>query len=90
MVWGMALRLVTLYALARQLHLPAAWLKAEARAGRIPALQIRRGYYFTPPAVEAALAVRAAFEIAKPRSPKTKPTRERGPVTSTKRKESAP
>jgi hypothetical protein len=56
--------LFNLHALARTLGLSAAWLKAEANAGRIPCLKVGRRLLFNPVAVERALAERAAGERA--------------------------
>ena len=50
---------ITLHVLARRLGLPAAWLKAEALAGRIPSLKAGRRMMFEPDAVERALRQRA-------------------------------
>jgi hypothetical protein len=50
--------------LARRLGLPAAWLKAEAKAGRIPSLRAGRRLLFNPEAVERVLLERAAKEVA--------------------------
>ena len=52
--------LVNLMGLARRFHLPAAWLKAEAKAGRIPVLRAGRRLLFNPEAVERVLLDRAA------------------------------
>jgi hypothetical protein len=52
--------LLRLPALARELKLPRDWLRAEAEAGRIPCLRVGRKLLFSPRAVEAALAERAA------------------------------
>jgi hypothetical protein len=49
---------VTLEDLARSLGLPAAWLKGEAKAGRIPSLRVRRRTLFHVPSVELALTQR--------------------------------
>jgi len=48
--------------MARRLRVPAAWLRAEADAGRVPHLRAHKRYLFSPPAVEKALARRAARE----------------------------
>ena len=53
-------KLLNIHGLARALHIPAAWLKAEATAGRIPCLKIGRRRLFNPAAVKAVLAQRAA------------------------------
>jgi len=46
--------------LARQLRVPARWLKAEAAAGRIPHIRAERIFLFDTAAVEAVLLERAA------------------------------
>jgi hypothetical protein len=46
--------------LASRTGLPAAWLKAEADAGRIPCLRVGRSLKFNVEAVERVLAERAA------------------------------
>jgi hypothetical protein len=51
--------LVTLPGLSRKLNLPTTWLKAEAAAGRLPALRIGRRILFNLAAVEAVLLERA-------------------------------
>jgi excisionase family DNA binding protein len=50
---------ITVHALARRLGLPVAWLRAEARAGRLPSLRTGRRLMFDAVAVEQALAERA-------------------------------
>jgi hypothetical protein len=52
--------LLTVVALAHRLRLPAGWLKAEAKAGRIPSLKIGRYMRFNAVAVERRLAARAS------------------------------
>ena len=52
--------LVTLHGLAKQLRLPAVWLKAEVEAGRIPVLRAGRRLLFNSEAVERVLLDRAA------------------------------
>jgi hypothetical protein len=54
--------LVTLLELARTVRVPAAWLKAEAVAGRIPSLSAGRRRLFNLEAVVRVLAERAAIE----------------------------
>lgn len=44
---------------AAQLGVPAAWLRQEARAGRVPYLRAGRRLLFHPAAVEAELLDRA-------------------------------
>lgn len=46
---------ITLQSLAQRLGLPAAWLKSEAEAGRIPSLRAGRRLAFNHEQVEAAL-----------------------------------
>lgn len=61
-------RLHTLRMLARRFKrygLSAAWLRAEAEAGRIPCLRAGRRMLFDADAVEAVLIQRAAQEAAK-------------------------
>ena len=50
---------ITLHQLSQRLGLPAAWLKAEARAGHIPSLRAGRRWMFHLEAVEDALLQRA-------------------------------
>ncbi len=57
-------RISNLRQLARRTHLPQAWLKAEALAGRIPCLQVGRKLLFNFDAVDEALAQRAATSRA--------------------------
>lgn len=51
---------VSLIELARRYRVPAAWLRREARAGRLPAIQAGSQHLFNVEAVERALAERAA------------------------------
>ena len=44
---------------AASLGLPRSWLKAEADAGRIPAIRTEKSFLVVPEAVEAVLAGRA-------------------------------
>jgi len=50
---------VPLKVAAIRLGLPAAWLRAEAVAGRVPCLRAGRRLLVNPPAVERALLDRA-------------------------------
>ena len=50
-------------AVARRIGVPAAWLKREARAGRVPCLLAGRRRLFNERAVRAALAQRAAGDL---------------------------
>ena len=52
----------TLNQLARRLKLPAAWIKQEVQAGRLPCLRIGKRFLFSPDAVNRTLLKRA--EIA--------------------------
>jgi hypothetical protein len=52
--------LITLHQLAVRLRLPREWLRAEALAGRLPCLRVRRKLLFSLPTVERILAERAA------------------------------
>jgi hypothetical protein len=47
--------------LARRLRLPAAWIKAEVAADRLPCLRVGRCLLFSPEAVDRALLQRAAL-----------------------------
>lgn len=55
--------LLPLGPMARKLRVTATWLRAEADAGRVPCLRAGTRYLFAPPAVEAALAQRAAQPV---------------------------
>ena len=50
---------IPLHILSQRLGLPAAWLKAEAEAGRIPSLRTARRLMFNAEEVEQALKDRA-------------------------------
>ena len=49
---------------ARLLHVPVAWLRAEAEAGRVPHLQAGRALLFDPDVVERVLLERARREVS--------------------------
>lgn len=51
-----------LHMLSRRLGLPAAWIKAEAEAGRLPHLRAGRQMMFNPEAVERVLFERTQQE----------------------------
>lgn len=51
--------LIPLNRVARRLSVPVGWLRDEAQAGRIPALQAGRQWLADARAVEAALLLRA-------------------------------
>jgi len=51
---------VGLARMARQLGITQAWLKGEAEAGRVPCLWAGGRFLFSPEAVKAVLARRAA------------------------------
>ena len=53
-------RLLPLGAMARQLHVPAKWLREEAAAGRIPHLRAGNVLLFNPAVVEPLLIERAS------------------------------
>jgi hypothetical protein len=57
-----ATKYLNLSALARATDLPAAWLKREADAGRIPCIVASRRRMFDLEAVRKALAERAGHE----------------------------
>jgi len=46
--------------MARRLRVPVHWLRAEAEAGRVPALRAGNVYLFNSEAVERVLTERAA------------------------------
>ena len=50
---------ISVLQLASELGLPLAWLKAEARAGRIPSLRVGRRQLFDTDAVRNVLTERA-------------------------------
>jgi hypothetical protein len=52
--------LLTLRAAARQLRIPADWLRAEAESGRVPALRAHDELLFHFPTVVQVLGERAA------------------------------
>jgi hypothetical protein len=52
-------RLFLLNVVARRLRVPVRWLRAEAEAGRIPALRVEQQFLCDLEAVEAALLARA-------------------------------
>jgi len=45
----------SLHQIARELDLPASWLRQQAETGTIPSVVISRRRYFSPQAVEAAI-----------------------------------
>jgi hypothetical protein len=53
-------KLLPLYAMARRLHVPNNWLRAEAEAGRIPCLIAGRQILFNPAIVESLIVERAS------------------------------
>jgi len=53
-------KLLPLFAMARRLHVPNNWLRAEAEAGRIPCLIAGRQLLFNPEIVEPLLVERAS------------------------------
>ena len=61
-------RLLKTGPMARRVGVPVRWLRAEADAGRIPALKAENVYLFDPAVVIDLLAQRAK-DPAKPRKP---------------------
>jgi hypothetical protein len=57
---GMSDKLLTFEQLIRTTNLPAAWVKREADAGRLPCIRIGRRRMFDLDAVRRALAERSA------------------------------
>jgi hypothetical protein len=55
--------LLTLSLMARRLRVPVKWLRSEAQAGRIPALDAGGRFLFHAPSVERALLSRAVGEL---------------------------
>lgn len=60
--------LCDLHALTEHLKLPLWWIKAEAKAGRIPCLQIGRQFLFNRASVIKELSLRAARETCRSNS----------------------
>lgn len=58
--------LLPLQIMARRVFVPAAWLRAEAEAGRIPHLQAGKKFLFDPKTVERVLLDRAQEIQEKP------------------------
>ena len=58
---------ISIESAAVRLGVPAAWLKREAREGRVPALRAGRRLLVKPQDVEAALAAQARVEKEVPR-----------------------
>ncbi len=63
-ILGMGEHIITAEEVAAHVQLPVDWLKAEARAGRLPHLKIGRRLYFNLAAVENSLLQRAAASPA--------------------------
>ena len=57
------MEILVLNRMARYLGVRANWLKAEAKAGRVPCLKAGDRYLFCAEAVQSALAKRAAETI---------------------------
>ena len=53
-------KLLPLFAMARRLHVPNKWLRAEAESGRIPCLIANRQILFNPAIVEPLIVERAS------------------------------
>ncbi|MFM9958854.1 MAG: helix-turn-helix transcriptional regulator [Phycisphaerales bacterium] len=58
-------KFVRLNELARHTHLPAAWLRREAKAGRIPCIRAGRMLRFDVAEVVKSLAERQAAEVSR-------------------------
>lgn len=56
---------ITLRELSRATRLPAAWLRREADAGRLPCIKAGRVRMFDPEAVKAALARLQMREVSR-------------------------
>ena len=56
---------ISIVGLAGELGLPLAWLKAEAKAGRLPSLKVGRRQLFDTESVRRALADRAGTSTDK-------------------------
>ena len=50
----------TVNQLSRRLKLPTAWVRQEAKAGRLPCLRVGGRFLFSPSAVNQVLVERAA------------------------------
>jgi hypothetical protein len=57
-------KLLPLFAMARRLHVPNNWLRAEAESGRIPCLIAGQQILFNPSIVEPLLIERASRKEA--------------------------
>lgn len=57
-------RLMTLARMARRLGVTQAWLRSEAKAGRVPHLPAAGRMLFSPDATEAVLSARASGQPA--------------------------
>jgi hypothetical protein len=62
-------RLLPLNIVARRLRVPVRWLRAEAEAGRVPALRAGTQYLCDLVAVEAVLLERARGSVDGPEVP---------------------
>ena len=58
-------KFITLRELSRATQLPAAWLRREADAGRLPCIKAGRVRMFDPEAVKAALARLQEREVSR-------------------------
>ena len=65
----MAHELITINELARRLRVPAAWLRREADAGRLPHLAAGSQRLFNLEAVERVLAKRAGTPVTQEAHP---------------------
>lgn len=57
-------KFISLRELSRATRLPAAWLRREADAGRLPCIKAGRVRMFDPDAVKAALAKLQKLEVS--------------------------
>lgn len=55
-------KILPLYAVARRLHVPQKWLRAEAEANRIPHLKAGNAILLNPDLIERILIKRASNE----------------------------
>ena len=61
----MSSELLTVFEMAERANVDALWLRNESKAGRVPCLKVRRGWYlYAPEAVLAELVRRASEPVA--------------------------
>lgn len=56
-------KLLPSFVMARRLHVPNKWLRAEAEAGRLPCLIAGKQILFNPAIVEPLIIERASREV---------------------------